>query len=1709
MHVWVSPARRAGWVVLCLLLGTLGLRAEMTPAITAAELDVAHCTLTVDGAVHAAPTATQVESALGLTAGTGWSSDVVPGKVRHFRVAFLKPVSLGTLYTSFTGPALRPGLSISGAFVSVLKGGTVYPGDVTRDEQWQVLAPGALKTLPPGAQVRALRFSEIVDGAGTPAKATTLANTLLLVERYYNAAIFAHIKQFGAEKTACWSATWNEPRPLVGMLFAGTRATISRVEIIRAESAVPPAIAPASDWKRQPDYAGGTPCYRLAAPLTTRGLRLTAPGKSGEVDFGDIVPLVNLGQIPESPGSVSPFPPYRITYAMPLDGFVTVQIHDKKTGQPVRHFLAEVERKKGPVEEYWDLKDDAGEYVPPGDYEVKTIARPPFKLTYQTTVYNAGTPPWWAPVKGMGSWLADHCPPEFIESAGGKVWIGAITAESGHSVIATDADGKKLWGETWVQGGFTGAQRLAADERYGYVVNNEVIQRIDSQQNFATSFIYRFHDTAELPGNAAPGSPFVGGGGAAVHAGKIYVSYYAPPESWLKPSFTADAIDTSKCMPVAFLAKGGGRHENANDKHYGNGEYDEIMRVCAAFLTERSPTNTATLKGANIPCSRQAYFGDAPKEGPLAGTLTLALRWPAPVGSVVVPDARIKVYALKAGLELPDGDPDTMDPEGNAGGGPGGDATPFDDTKWVPLPVAGTPGQPGVALTPKGGLTTKALRFQTDRLIYALVSGHRFTPCAQEAERVCQEGVITRTGGWQVGRPADRPITGFDPPAMALVWKTPTLLRGVSISFPGTGAFAVDRWIGPDTGDPQGALTDDAQWRVVSQLRPQPAYFMGQLNFPTVYNVDFGATIPVRAVRVRAVVPSGGFGEFHEIFVSGAQSAEFKSIMAYTYLGDDPVLPVAQNERISELALPGDGEKEATLLRQIPVKQPGNLTFDAAGTLYAISGNTIVTVPLDGEGQPKEVVSAEKLEQPGDLAVDGNGLLYVTDCGPKIIKVFDSKDGTLVRTIGHAGGLRVGKWDPLRFDLPTGITLDDRGKLWVADCTYQPKRVARLTRDGQVEQEYLGPTEYGGGGRMDAGNHAVVNYNGMKFVIDWKDYSWKLEGILFKPGASESLTAATPDRAIYVQGRRYLVNSGRMGGAQVVAICTEKDDFAVPLAAMGALKEWGDIDARPALRKAFGKLQRSEYRFLWSDTNGDGQPQPEEVQLSATAPAGEVTVGEDLTIYCGNARFRPTGFTTAGGPLYDLRQPETIAIEGYRVYGLDDGRYFTIGDHLYSADGKTELWAYHDKYDFHEGFYAAGFGSNRPPGVLVQLHSTIGHFRLNGEEFIVANSDGADWPVFTGDGMLLGCIFGGPAGYGLRAWSMPEALHNVTDLSDVRPGQEHYGGQVVKAEDGKVYAIAGHNHVSIVLVEGLERLQRLPVATVAVSPTDLTAAQTWTLQTQTLEHAREEPKVAKLPFIPRAMTIDGELSDWPDELFMTIHDYWQRSFMSPPKYILHTQGALAYDEQNLYVALRTIDSAPMANTAQDLQKLFKFGAAIDVTLGLAANADPARKQPVTGDVRLLISEAHGKPVVVIYHPVAPGVPADKHVRFVSPVAQTDMDMVTVIEDANVAVGLKDPLEKWHWMAEAAIPWKAIGLAAPKIGTVIRGDIGVLLADDNGVHTSQRLYWSGKAQTMVCDLAGEARLFPSLWGELLCAEPDAAMRFGPGDVDTGGGAGAEP
>ncbi len=1331
----MSHHRRIGAFALAWALAGTAKADEFTAALTAQSLDLPHCQAYAEDRLLAAPPPAAWADLLDLarqlaTPAAQWTTGSLPDRWRHFRLAFKEPVEIGTIITTYTS-GLSPDLPaqvLPGARVSYLKADAPYPGDVAKDEQWAFLPAGHVKVLPPGAKTRAVRFTDDRAWDQHQQPASVFPPAYILRERYYTPLVWGKEQEIPHPHSNRWLAFWHFPQPptLAGLFITQHRAASAQVEVLPATVDSHPLLAAAAQWLAggQTQGTGGAPLlYRLQSPVPARAVRMSP---RGGVDFsynlGQVIPLANLGPLDEPPVAAAPPAPVQVQYPMPLDGLLAINLYEKPSGRLVRRLVAEVSRQAGQGSEGWDLRDDAGQYVPPGDYEWRAIVRPPLRLTYELTVNHAGQPPWWAPApgKGGGGWLADHTPPHAVCALADYLFIGSRVAENGHAIVATDLDGNKLWGTHHLFGS-QGVRCWAHDDRYAYLVNGGGVMRFDTQDQLRQQPLQL--DIAYTPEVPGPGSPW---GehltGAAIRDGKLYLAFNVPPP--------------------------------------------------------------------------------------------------------------------------------------------------------------------------------------------------------------------------------EQPATGL-----------------------------------------------------------------------------------------------------------------------------------ALYQRLSIFRLPANPATEkAQLLKHLPLPAPGAVAGAADGSLYVQSGDRIVHL-LPDDATVREAIPAGQLESPVALACDAAGRLYVVDNGPRIVKIFDPKTGRQVGAIGTPGGAALGPWDATRFTNPAGVAVDKLGRVWVVECDHQPKRVSRWSPTGQLELSLLGPAGYGGGGHLDPQDRRVLNYQGMKFAIDWEQRTWKLDSILYRHGLS--VPGSTPDRPLYVAGRRYLVGDPR---AKTVAnLSVERDGVAIPLLMAGNLENWAAVDLYPELEKAFGTLKRGKYGFLWQDDNGDGKPQVAEIQVSnkhaLTAPYWPSRIGDDLTINFKGTRLRPVATRDGGTPVYSLDAAETVPQLSDAAWTTADGRTFVLGNKLLAADGATVLWDYPDHFLSVHGSHRAS--RSRLPGVLVGEHYVVGRIEAAGEELLVTNGNHGDWFAFTRDGLLAACIFGGPAGFGQRSWSMPEWQAGRTDLSDLRLAEEHFGGSIITADDGRIYAVAGHNHNSVVRVDGLEDMQRIS-GVVAVTRDDIEKTHAWDQQRAALARLDDEPKRTTMPLLATAPTIDGALEDWPAALPFAIPDPRDAKSKRPRPLMA---GALAYDQRNLYIAARVADDSPMLNGAQsalDRQHLYKFGDALDVLLGTDPKAAPERLAPVAGDIRLLLSRVHGKPVVILYHPAAPGVPEQDRIRFASPVSETIINRVAELTGARVAI--QTPTANM-WILEAAIPWAEIGVAPPPDNRTLRADMGVIAGDQNGMRTVARHYWAAKSQTMVSDLAFEARLYPALWGEL--------------------------
>ncbi len=180
------------------------------------------------------------------------------------------------------------------------------------------------------------------------------------------------------------------------------------------------------------------------------------------------------------------------------------------------------------------------------------------------------------------------------------------------------------------------------------------------------------------------------------------------------------------------------------------------------------------------------------------------------------------------------------------------------------------------------------------------------------------------------------------------------------------------------------------------------------------------------------------------------------------------------NNRVSLFAR--DGSFLDTLPRPdagVALERPGGLRFAANGDLYIADtwNYRIQALAADGAGlrawgEPALFglgAGQEPLDGlwgPRDLALTGDGLVYVADTGNKRIRVY-ATDGTWQRDIGRGGD------GPGELDEPSGLALHPDGRLFVADAWN--RRIVVFSKDGNFQRQFLLDAWYG-----DRGNRPYL-----------------------------------------------------------------------------------------------------------------------------------------------------------------------------------------------------------------------------------------------------------------------------------------------------------------------------------------------------------------------------------------------------------------------------------------------------------------------------------------------------------------------------------------------------------------------------------------------------------------------------------------------------------
>ncbi|MBN2475476.1 MAG: hypothetical protein JXB62_12770 [Pirellulales bacterium] len=791
--------------------------------------------------------------------------------------------------------------------------------------------------------------------------------------------------------------------------------------------------------------------------------------------------------------------------------------------------------------------------------------------------------------------------------------------------------------------------------------------------------------------------------------------------------------------------------------------------------------------------------------------------------------------------------------------------------------------------------------------------------------------------------------------------------------------------------------------------------------------------------------------------------------------------------------------KKGKATNRIALPNPRGVCFDSRGRLLVLSGKQLVRFTVLS-GKPETLITGG-LDDPRHVAVNADGDFLITDRGGSHqVKVF-SPVGTQIGTIGKPAPPAVGPYDPLHMNNPNGLAVDTQGRVWVAECDNYPRRVSVWRADGKLVRAFYGPTEYGGGGVLDPRDRSRFYYKGMEFRLDWKTGTDSLVRVFARP---DPLLAAhygpySPDTPLYPaaeEGRRYFTSCYThtpTHGDDVAFLWLDGQEKARLVAAFGSAHSWSVL-REAAFRSRWPEGTKPEEErprpeeataFAWTDGNEDGRPQPAEVQFVKALCRG-VTVMDDLSVVVSrfderNVRF-PATFDGAGMPHYALAKPESLGAAGGRSpssggnQSLAEPGGWTINTNAsepfspYSLGGKFKgepRWSYPSAWPGLHASHEAAVPDR--PGLVV------GHTRLLGGwvqgragPMFCINGNMGNMYLITADGLFVSTLF-----HDIRLrpnWAAPVAVRNM-DVTDVSLHDENFWPSITQTPDGKVFLVDG-GRTSLVRVDGLETLARLPEQTVTVTTDDLQRARDWFARTEARRQQQQGSGILRVPLRRTSPRVDGRLDDWPATTDWAFIDRrgTKANFNSNSR-PYEVSAAVALTDTHLYAAWRTTEKDLLNNSGETPNAPFKHGGCLDLMLATDPRAEPGRNAPVPGDQRLLITQIEGETRALLYRAKVPGV--QEPVAFSSPWRTITIDVVEdVTEQVTLATDKQGNFEMR--VALAALHWQ------PKPGETYRADLGVLRGA-NG-QTTQRVYWTNKATAITADVPSEAELTPKLWGK---------------------------
>lgn len=391
--------------------------------------------------------------------------------------------------------------------------------------------------------------------------------------------------------------------------------------------------------------------------------------------------------------------------------------------------------------------------------------------------------------------------------------------------------------------------------------------------------------------------------------------------------------------------------------------------------------------------------------------------------------------------------------------------------------------------------------------------------------------------------------------------------------------------------------------------------------------------------------------------------------------GDDPVASYG-------MALAADGENlviawrdhdtlrwinpgNGAVVREVALARPKAVTAGDGGLVYILSDTHVVALAPDGKATT--LIGDGTLGAPTTLAYDrASRQILVADGGAdQRIRRF-GLDGKPVTAYGRLGGRRDGAYEPKDFRDVSHLTCDGAGGFYAVESDHV-RRIVHIAADGSVAKQWFGGAPFFMVASVDKAKPSEVwytaSYTTMAMVdLDLKTGAWAVTHTYSMPekgfgdGLFPYVTRFPSWRVRHRAGTTYLIHQSPAAILRV----DETGRRLVPVA-LASHKQSGATNYPSAAINAAMAKQGLNYddlgsdAFTWSDTNGNGELDPDEFRffnVAAPVNAGRYCAfDDDFNIYIGFFEATNYAYTGKRWMLFDFQGSAYAKLPNLAAHG--------------------------------------------------------------------------------------------------------------------------------------------------------------------------------------------------------------------------------------------------------------------------------------------------------------------------------------------------------------------------------------------------------------------------------------------------------------------------